>query len=140
MGNIQARCHRSHRGPESLGLEAATIGEKMMDEIEKAKQLLKRNGFAVIPREAIKTLGAEKAVPDRDLAEHASKEGFLRHIRSGIFHSMVDVLEREPQWVKLDKKDDPSRPYYTVFTARMQVIPHTWEIDPILEMLREQTN
>lgn len=107
-------------------------------ETEQAMQLLRRKGYAVIPREEVKTLGAQHTVDNATMLKLAEAPGFMGHIRRDIFHSLVGVLEREDDWVKIDKRDDPAHFNATIFSARLQIIPHKWEADPFLQMLRER--
>ena len=110
----------------------------MNKELEAAKLLLRKHGFAVLPREAIKTLGAQRVVRNRDLQEACEHPGMLRAIRRDLFHAIADEFGKSEEWAAITKTDEPTRFDQTVFSLRLNVIPHAWEVDPILEMIRQR--
>lgn len=107
-------------------------------EIEAAKALLRKNGFTVLPREAIKTLGAGKYVDNRDLLTACEHPGMMMAIRRDLFQSIAYEFEKSNDWVAITKTDEPNHFDQTLFSLRLNVIPASWECDPILEMIRER--
>lgn len=110
----------------------------MSGEIEAAKALLRKKGFTVLPREAIKTLGAQVLVSNRTLCKACEHPGMLRAIRRDLFHSIADEFESSEEWVTITKTDEPKNFDQTRFSLRLNVISNSWEVDPILEMIRER--
>jgi|JI10StandDraft_1071094.scaffolds.fasta_scaffold582496_2 hypothetical protein len=106
----------------------------MNEELQRAKALLARHGYAVIPREQIKSIGAFHSTPDRKLMAQAEFE-VLKHTRYAIFRTMAEELSRH-DWVRIDARREPERPGVTTYIATLQLIPHKWDADPFLEMIR----
>jgi hypothetical protein len=106
----------------------------MNDELQKAKALLARHGYAVIPREEVKSIGAFFHIPDRDLMI-AAENDVLKHIRPNIFRALVGEMMHH-DWVKIESRHEPERYGQTTYIGTMKIIPHKWEVDPFLEVIR----
>lgn len=48
---------------------------------------------------------------------------------------MNEELSRH-DWVRIDARREPERPGVTTYIATLQLIPHKWDADPFLEMIR----
>jgi hypothetical protein len=108
----------------------------MTAEIEAARLTLLKAGFYVIPREAVKTMGAQHPCANRDLIRYGDRPDFRRSIHERIYFSLASEMLKNPGWVTISARDDTSQPEVTTFEARMKLIPEKWATDPFIEMVR----
>lgn len=105
--------------------------------LEDAIKIVRTKGYLVIPREEIRTMQCFSRVSNQSLYQYAGEPGYWHHVRGNLARNIAETLVREPEWANFNKKDDPSDPFSTIFTADLRIIPHGWARDPMLDLLRD---
>jgi hypothetical protein len=106
-----------------------------MTELQKAIDLVKAAGFAVIKRELIKTCEAQKTVSDLALFDIKDNPDFIRHIRRDLHMFLGSALD-DARVCKISTVDSQAALMSTTYRASLTVIQHDVKVDPILEEMR----